>query len=260
MSYAKIIEQIFHDHYEEGGEAVEFSREEIPEVARRLGVAVPKNLGDVVYSFRYRRDLPAAVLKTAPAGKTWSITPAGTGRYCFTAELPVQNEPNPSLAETKVPDATPGVIARYALGDEQALLAKLRYNRLIDIFTGVTCYSLQSHLRTSLEGHGQMETDEIYVGLDRRGVHYVFPVEAKGKRERLGSVQLRQDMLLCSTKFPDLICRPIGAQFTADDLICLFEFEESEAGIRTVAEKHYRLVPFDSLTREELAQYRRRGD
>jgi hypothetical protein len=46
----------------------------------------------------------------------------------------------------KVPDATPGVIAKYALSDEQALLAKLRYNRLVDLFTAITCYSLQSHL------------------------------------------------------------------------------------------------------------------
>jgi len=40
----------------------------------------------------------------------------------------------------------------YALGDEQALLAKLRYNRLLDIFTGVVCYSLQNHLRTNVPG------------------------------------------------------------------------------------------------------------
>ena len=45
----------------------------------------------------------------------------------------------------KIPDATPGIVQKYALADEQALLAKLRYNRLLDIFTGVTCYSLQNH-------------------------------------------------------------------------------------------------------------------
>jgi len=49
--------------------------------------------------------------------------------------------PNPLLSETKIPDATPGIIDMYALTDEQALLAKVRYNRLVDVFTGVTCYS-----------------------------------------------------------------------------------------------------------------------
>jgi len=58
------------------------------------------------------------------------------------------------MAETKVPDATPGVISMYALNDEQALLAKLRYNRLVDIFTQVACYPLQSHLHTSVPSSG----------------------------------------------------------------------------------------------------------
>lgn len=44
-----------------------------------------------------------------------------------------------ALAETKVADATPGMIAMYAAGDEQALLARIRYNRLIDVFMGVVC-------------------------------------------------------------------------------------------------------------------------
>jgi len=46
------------------------------------------------------------------------------------------------MAITKVPDSSPGIVAKYALSDEQALLAKVRYNRLVDIFSGVTCYSL----------------------------------------------------------------------------------------------------------------------
>jgi len=83
--------------------------------------------------------------------------------------------PNPNLAETKVPDATPGIVAKYAFNDEQALLARLRYNRLVDIFTGVTCYSLQSHLRTTVPSMGQVETDEIYVGLDKKEFITSFP-------------------------------------------------------------------------------------
>ena len=90
----------------------------------------------------------------------------------------------------------------YALNDEQALLAKLRYNRLIDIFTGVACYSLQSHLRTFVEEVGQTETDEIYVGVDKRGAQFVFPVQAKGARDRINVVQIEQDIAMCAEKFP----------------------------------------------------------
>jgi hypothetical protein len=109
------------------------------------------------------------------------------------------------LTQTKVPDATPGIVVRYSLNDEQALLAKVRYNRLIDIFTGVTCYSLQNHLRTTVADMGQVETDEIYVGVDRRGAQYVFPVQAKGGTDKLNIVQIEQDFALCRRSSPTLL-------------------------------------------------------
>lgn len=51
------------------------------------------------------------------------------------------------------------------MSDEQALLAKVRYSRLVDIFLGIAAYSLQNHLRTSVVGIGQIEMDELYVGI-----------------------------------------------------------------------------------------------
>ena len=63
---------------------------------------------------------------------------------------------------------------------------------------------------------------------------------------------------MCAMKFPSLICRAIGAQFMQDNLIALFEFEESPSGIVLVSEKHYRLVPPDELTPEDLNAYRER--
>jgi len=258
--YQQIIQAIFEEHYTPGSEGFGFPREEILGAADRLSIARPKNPGDVVYSFRYRSKLPKEIIETAPEGKAWCILPAGDGRYRFYAEVPLDLKPNDMLAETKVPDATPGIISMYSLSDEQALLAKLRYNRLVDIFTGVTCYSLQNHLRTNLKDYGQIETDELYVGVDKRGAHYVFPVEAKSRREKLGGVQVRQDFWLCADRFPDLISRPLGAQFMASDLIALFEFEQSGDDIRIAAERHYRLVPPKELSAADLEAYRRRGE
>ena len=158
------------------------------------------------------------------------------------------------MAQVKVPDSTPGVIEKYRLSDEQALLAKLRYNRLLDIFTGVTCYSLQNHLRTTVPGMGQVETDELYVGIDKRGAHYVLPVQAKGGKDRISIVQIEQDHAMCQDKFPDLICRPIAAQFYEDN-IAIFAFESTESGLRVAVEKHYRLVAQDQITAEDLRIY-----
>lgn len=96
------------------------------------------------------------------------------------------------------------------------------------------------------------------MGVDCRGVHYVFPVQAKGGRDMLSIVQIEQDMAMCAARFPGLVCRPISAQFLADDLIALFALDEGESGVAVVCERHYRLVPPEELTADELKAHRAR--
>jgi hypothetical protein len=261
--YSKLIAEIFRRHYQANLQEFTFDRTEVNTVANDLGLPVPSNVGDVLYTFRYRNRLPETITITEPAGLQWIIRPSGVGKYKFVLVRRLEIAPSPNLVTTKIPDATPGLIAKYALSDEQALLAILRYNRLIDVFTGLSCYSLQSHLRTTVKELGQVETDEVYVGLDRRGVHYAIPVQAKGKSDRIGQVQIEQDMALCAEKFPGLVCRPIAAQFVVDatapaarHVIALFELQDTEDGIKVVTEKHYRLVSPDNVSASDLASYR----
>ena len=253
--YTKILEAIFKKHYRKGATEIEFERTEFSQVADKLGIMLPKNLGDVLYSFRYRTLLPKLITSKAPRGHEWIIRPAGKGKYKLVTVKQASISPANALAETKIPDATPGVIAQYSMNDEQSLLAKLRYNRLVDIFTGLTCYSLQNHLRTTLRDGSQIETDEIYIGLDKRGAHFVLPVQAKGGKDRIGVVQIEQDFEMCALKFPRLICRAIAAQFMEENLIALFEFEQTKEGIKVSSEKHYRLVKPEELSHEELKSY-----
>jgi hypothetical protein len=253
--YGQIIEKVFFAHYTEGAREVAFRRDEFAEAARRLGVEVPRNLGDIVYSFRYRRPLPDAIRQLAPSGQEWVIRARGRGLYVFALAAVLDLTPSPALVRTKIPDSTPGFIVKYALDDEQALLARLRYNRLLDVFLCIVCYSLQNHLRTTVPGIGQVETDEIYIGVDRSGAHYVVPVQAKARRERLGVLQVEQDFSLCRHRFPTLQCIPVGAQFMEDDVIALFAFERTDEGIGVFLEKHYRLVPPEEVSDADIATY-----
>lgn len=258
--YSAIIAAIFAKYHKPDLTAFDFRREDIVTAANELGISLPKNIGDVLYSFRYRADLPISVTEQAPEGYEWVIRSIGKAQYRFALVEKARIAPSKMLAETKILDATPGIIARYAISDEQGLLARLRYNRLIDIFTGVTCYSLQNHLRTSVKGIGQVETDELYIGVDRRGAHYVFPVQAKGGSDKLGVVQIEQDFAMCAQKFPGLICKPIAAQFADPSLIVLFAFAQTTDGLRIVAERHYRLVDAEDLSNEEIAVYQTRPE
>ncbi|MDR2154762.1 MAG: hypothetical protein LBE78_07020 [Burkholderiaceae bacterium] len=253
--YFQLIEDIFFNRYKKGDVRVEFIREDIEDAAVQLNIKLPKNLGDIIYSFKFRTALPEKIKKTADDGKEWVIKNIGRAQYAFEQLTNSRILPDDMLMATKIPDATPGIVERYALEDEQSLLAKLRYNRLLDIFTGVTCYSLQNHLRTTVPGVGQVETDEIYVGVDKLGRQYVFPVQAKGGKDEIGIVQIEQDILLCSHKYPSLICRAIAAQFLGSNRIVIFEFTVQDGEIRKKTERHYHLVLQSEITSEELAAY-----
>ncbi len=134
----------------------------------------------------------------------------------------------------------------------------MRYNRLIDIFLGITAYSLQNHLRTTVKGIGQIEIDEIYVGIDRQGRQYVFPMQAKGGNDQLSVVQTKQDMRCCKEKFPNLICRSISAQFMADASIAIFELALEDDQVKVVEERHYKLVSADEISVADLMSYSHR--
>lgn len=257
--YLQIIEKIFLDRYTEGATDVPFERKDLANAARELGMEPPKNLGDIVYAVRYRIGLPDSLLKRQTKGMEWIIE--GTGRAKYTFKLVKINRilPNDSLVKIKVPDSTPEIISAYALSDEQALLAKVRYNRLIDIFLGIATYSLQNHLRTTVRGIGQIEIDEIYVGIDQSGAQYVMPVQAKGGSDQLAVVQTKQDIACCTEKYPQLICRAISAQFLADDLIALFELTVEDDEVKVVEEKHYLLVNSDKISTTDLRAYATRS-
>ncbi len=164
--------------------------------------------------------------------------------------------PNPLLSEVKVLGAVPAMVLRYALDDEQRLLAVLRYNRLIDVFTGAVCYSLQSHLRIFMPGIGEVDTGEIYLGVSMTGRQFVFPVQAGSTKDGIETVHAEQDLAVCASKFPALTCRPLAAQFMEDNLIALFEFEMSGREVFVREEKHYRIVTDEDLMDEEFANDR----
>ena len=232
--YQQLIEQIFLEKFSSSDQEIYFEREDFEYAANSLGIKLPKNLGDVIYAIRYRTPMPDAILRTQPDGMEWIIEGARRSKYVMKLVSVNRIVPNPELVTIKIPDATPEIVSEYSLSDEQALLAKVRYNRLIDIFLCLTTYSLQNHLRTTVKGVGQIEIDEIYVGIDQFGCHYVIPVQAKGGNDQLSVVQTKQDIHCCQEKYPNLITRAVSTQFMEDDLIALFELTIEDDYIKLV--------------------------
>lgn len=254
--YEQIIEMVFEQKYRPGLLRVSFSREELIRATEESGFERIKNLGDIPYTFRFRRALPDSIQQTAPDKAEWIIVGAGVGQYQFRLASPGKITPTPHIRPVKVPDATPEIVRQYAPGtDEQALLTRARYNRLVDIFTGITCYSIQNHLRTTVRDIGQVEVDEIYVGINKRGTHFVLPCQAKSPGDRFGIVQIMQDIALCEERYPFAICKPIALQFMNENSVAILELavvEDELLRLNIVDEKHYQLVPRTQISDDEL--------
>lgn len=236
LSGAVPIDQVIH------GPGFEFHREAITQAATTLDVVLPKNLGDVLYSFRYRAEFPAAIRELAPAGKRWIIEGAGRAKYRARVIDDVCVSPSKDLKPIKMPDATPPNIRAYSGSDEQQLLSRLRENDLIGIFIGMKLWSHQNHLRTTVKGIGQIEIDEIYLGIDKFGIQHVVPVQAKRNADKHGIVQTLQDIRYCQAQYPEHVCIPVSVQFMEEgDTIAMFRLQEDVGvnSVKVVEELHY---------------------
>jgi len=248
--YDKVIENIFFKKYSENKDATEldFTLRELESVTsellanRELSEFI-KNIPDIIYTYRSRKSLPDKVLKEG----NWIIQPKGKGKYSFIKikRYPFVEIPE-GLAVIDILNSLPEIVEKYIVSDEQGLLSSIRYNRLIDIFTDITCFHLQSHIRTTITEEGQIEIDDLYVGVDQEGNNYILPLEAKSLdyRDKLGWVQISNLVKYANQNFPELICRPIAAKPASKKKIYLIEFENKtdfeEIGIKNI--RLYNLV------------------
>lgn len=258
--YDVLIESIFLKNYRPRDREVAFTLRELKAQADALHIVLVDNPPDIVYSYRSKRfALPQRIAELAGEDEEWIIAGAGKGKYRFRIVPAARIEPRPDLYVTKIPDATPQIVLVHKLSNEQALLARIRYNRLIDTFLGVTAYSLQNHLRTTVKGIGQIEMDELYAAVNTHGAQFIIPVEAKGEKEKIAITQLQQDLAFSLEKFPESIPRAVATQFIAEDTIAMFELTIQDDRVVLLDERHYKLVPADQITSEDL-RVMARGD
>ena len=242
----EVLQRVFERNHKAGAKEVCFSMDEVRDAIAAVAASRPgykeNNVADVRYQYTSgRRELPSSIDKHGP----WMIVGRGKARYAFVKltvnpEIKIQED----LATILLPNATPEIVLAYAGSDEQGLLAKLHYNRLLDIFLQITCYHLQNHWRTSVKNKGQCEIDDLYVGLNISGKQFVIPVEAKCSGENLSKTQIVKIIDFASERYPMLIMRPVGVQEMKDGSIVLLEFSPAEHPdeIKIREMRRYRLV------------------
>ncbi len=247
----EVIQRVFDKNHSPGADEVPFTMDEIraaiTEVTKHRPDYKEKNVADVRYQYTSgRRPLPEPIDKLGP----WMIAGRGKGRYAFVKLLAApQVKIQEDLLTILLPDATPEIVLEYAGADEQGLLAKVHYNRLLDIFLQITCYHLQNHWRTSIKNKGQCEIDDLYVGINMNGQQFVTPIEAKCANESLSKTQIVQMIDFARDRYPKLIMRPVGVQEMNDGSLVLIEFKPASHpdDIKIKEMRRYKLVPMSEV-------------
>jgi hypothetical protein len=250
--YDQVIIEMFRRVYKPDADVLPFTKDELVQVCQELAIVI-NNVPDVPYHYRTgRSDLPDEILNTG----NWVIEGAGKGKYTFVKlkRSPYIHIPD-DLYVTEIPEATPDIVLKYGGVDEQAILTRIRYNRLVDTFLSLTAYHLQGHVRSSVQDIGQVEIDDLYVGVDTDGRWHVIPIEAKsvGPKERLGVIQVRQMILFAKQNYSDLILRPAGIKPLDDGSYVFLEFDDEEE-LEMISVKRYaryKLVRDDKRSESE---------
>ncbi len=241
--YDKVLLQVFHQHYNQGAKYLKFSKDELAEACKQHGVTI-KNIPDIIYTYRTRRVLPDDIRQTGH----WAIEPAGRGFYAFRL---LQNSPHFNIpfydyAPIDIHNAIPELVEKLLRYDEQSLLTRVLYNRLIDIFTGLTCFHIQNHYRSFVEGMGEVELDALYVGIDKTGKLYILPIEAKSQAENemIGRIQISQMAKLVRQDFADLNRRILAIKYLKDGTIVIIEFDDQVEpdDFKIVSVSRFRLI------------------
>ncbi|MDP8990739.1 MAG: hypothetical protein M3N41_11750 [Acidobacteriota bacterium] len=99
--YARIIEAVFQRYWKKGKTEFSFERDELIQVCQELSIDVPKNLGDIIYTFRYRKNLPKSILATQPFDRGWLILGDGDARYRFRLNKLTHIRPSVLIVEAR---------------------------------------------------------------------------------------------------------------------------------------------------------------
>jgi hypothetical protein len=225
--YDQVLLEVFSRHYSEEASYLKFKKDELVEACLRHGITV-RNIPDIIYTYRVRRMLPAQISDTGH----WAIEPAGRGAYAFRLlrNAPHFDIPLTDYAPVDIYNAIPEVVEGLLRQDEQSLLTRVLYNRLVDIFTGLTCFHIQNHYRSFVAGMGEVELDALYVGVDKTGTLFVLPIEAKsqGEAEMIGRIQVSQMSKLVRQDFGILRRRILAVKALPDGTIAMIEFDDHE--------------------------------
>ena len=245
-SYGAIISHIFLRKYRQTDTPISFAKDDLRSAAEHLDIDLPQNLSDVVYALRHRSPIPESIQQTADKGQEWVIETVGRGKY-WLIQRPCQKiEVDPEALVFLVEDQTPSVARDFGMKGSPLLDYILRKNLILEQFLGSPVEHLQSHVRASVTGVGQVEIGSLFFSQTGDAI---IPVCLVAKPGAFNLNKASQTMKYSSEHYGRLDCRAVVAQLLSDTKVALFELHGSPETPRVLQEAHFTLTHNSKQTR-----------
>lgn len=226
--YEDTIVRVFENKLEDGfdtDEEIPFDRTDLQRAMDELDITV-RNVPDIPYAYRSRRKLPDRIERHGYNAIILDDQGSADAVYLFTKReqlIPIPDKFDQT--HTTTTEDLPDPVREYIGKDEQGVLTQIRYVGLLDDFTGMDAYHLQSHMRMRVSNR-EAELDDLYIGIDDGGNHHALAVEAKGVGETLNKNQLIRNTRGIEQKanYPNSV-KTLAAKLDDDGYFYLFEFD-----------------------------------
>ena len=235
-----ILSLIFAERYRGSNTPVSFTKDDLQTAGEDLGIDLPKNLSDVIYALRHRSPIPEGIQRTALKGQDWVIETVGRSEY-WLIQRPCQRiEADPSAFDYLFEDETPRIARDFGMKGAPLLDCILRKNQILKKFLGSPVEHLQSQVRASVKGVGQVEVGSLFFS-DINGE--VIPVCLIAKPGEFNLAKAAQNMRFAAAHYPEMDCRPVVAQLLSEKRVALFELSGSPETPHVLHEAHFSLAP-----------------
>ena len=237
--YEAMMALIFSEKYQETDAPIPFTKDDLIAAAESLLIDLPQNLSDIIYALRHRSPIPKAILDTAKEGQEWVIETVGRGKY-WLIQRPCQKiEADPTAVDFLVADETPIIARNFGMKGAPLLELILRKNRILKQFLSSPIEHLQSHVRASVTGVGQVEIGSLFFS---QSYGVIVPICLVAKPGQFNLNKATQAMKFASEHYGRLDCRPVVAQLLSENKVALFELHGSPETPRVLQEVHFTLA------------------
>ena len=237
----KPLSYIFFTRAKPGVSFLRFSTDDVKCAFRRMGIKVPKNIGDIPHQAQ-KRAMPLVIQSTAPLGCEWILESMGAGVHCFKLVGSNKLHPSADAEERHVEDKAAAIIEAFDMSDKARLELQVKENGLLNDFLDREMSFATKPPRGFVKDVGQVDFDAIFVVRDELDARFIATVQYEIQPQPICGHKARRMLRFADIRYPEWKTKAIVVQRLSDNRIAIFEMQRFFEGTEIAKEVHYLLT------------------